>query len=196
VFWQQSLRALAPTRPGGGAVNLWLQPSRSRCEAGQRAAVRAEIDSLAPLPGASVRGVVSLPDGRTLPLSFVADPAAPNAFAAEFETGPSGAYRLSAALRSEGNIAAESMTTLDVDEPRPERDGLPPDLVNLSRIASSTGGKVIDPADPKAWPTSTSEPVEVPERVTCDLWSRGWLLVLLALVAGTDWLLRLLRGYV
>src|SRR5262249_9971408 len=58
LFWQQSLRALAPTRPGGSAVNLWLQPGRSRYEAGQRVSIRAEIASIVPLPQATVRGVV------------------------------------------------------------------------------------------------------------------------------------------
>ncbi len=196
-FWQQALRALAPVRPGGAAVNLWLQPRRSRCEAGQRAAVRAEIDAAAPLPQASIQGAVSLPDGRTLPLSFAPDPAAPNAYLAEFETGPAGPYRLTASVASEGRLAAEGTAVLDVDEPRPERDGAPVDLANLARIAAATGGRVIDPSDPQTWPASaTAGPVTVTERHTVDGWDRAYLLLLLAVVAGIDWLLRLLRGYV
>ncbi len=196
LFWQQSLRALAPTRPGGSAVNLWLQPGRSRYETGQRATVRAEVASAVSLPQASVRGVVSLPDGRTLPLSFTADPSVPDTHVAEFETGPAGAYRLTASVVSAGRTAAEGSTVLDVTEPRPERDGSPTDLANLARIAAATGGTVIDPADPQTWPASTAVPAAVSERVTIDLWNRAYLLVLLALVAGADWLIRLLRGYV
>jgi hypothetical protein len=196
-FWQQALRALAPVRPGGAAVNLWLQPRRSRCEAGQRTAVRAEIDSAASLPQASVQGAVSLPDGRTLPLSFAHDPAMPNAYVAEFETGPAGAYRLTASVASEGRLAAEGAAVLDVDEPRPERDGASVDAANLARIAAATGGRVIDPTDPQTWPASAaSGPNTVTERQTVDWWNRSYLLLLLAVVAGIDWLLRLLRGYV
>jgi hypothetical protein len=196
-FWQQALRALAPLRPGGGAVNMWLQPRRSRCEAGQRTTVRAEIDSPAPLAQASVQGAVSLPDGRTLPLSFAPDPASPNAYVAEFETGPAGAYRLTASVASEGRLAAEGAAVLDVDEPRPERDGAPVDVANLTRITAATGGRVIDPADPQTWPASAAAgPAPVTERQTVDWWNRSYLLIVLAVVAGIDWLLRLLRGYV
>jgi len=196
LFWQQSLRALAPLRPGGSAVNLWLQPRRSRYEAGQRAVVRAEVDALVPLSQASVRGVVSLPDGRTFPLSFAADPGAPNAYLAEFETGKPGPYRLTASVVSGRRTAAEGSTTIDVDPARAERDGSPVNIANLTRIAASSGGKVIDPADAQTWPVNASETVPVTERVTLDLWNRSYLLILLALVAGMDWLLRLLRGYV
>jgi hypothetical protein len=197
LFWQQTLRALAPLRPGGGGVNLWVQPQRSRCEAGRRAAVRAEIDSANPLPQAVVRGVVSLPNGRTIPLGFHADAAAPNAYLAEFETTTTGAYRVTASVASEGRMAAEGTTVVDVTESAPESDGAPVDLVNLTRIATATGGKVIDPNDPQTWPESTTAgPVAVAERHTVDWSGRSYLLVLLALVAGVDWLLRLLRGYV
>jgi hypothetical protein len=196
-FWQQALRALAPLRPGGGAVNLWLQPRRSRCEAGQRTAVRAEIDSAAALPQASVQGAVSLPDGHTLPLSFAPDPAVPNVYVAEFETGPAGAYRLTASVASEGRLAAEGAAVLDVDEPRPERDGAPVDVANLTRIAAATGGRVIDTADSQTWPASAAAgPTTITERQTVDWWNRSYLLILLAVAAGIDWLLRLLRGYV
>jgi len=193
-FWQQGLRALAPLRPGGAAVNLWLQPRRSRYEAGQRAAVRAEVDSAVPLPQPSVKGVVSLPDGRTLPLSFAADPSAPNAYLAEFETGAAGSYRLTASVISGGRTAAEGSAALDVEKAQPERDGAPVDVANLSRIAASTGGKVLDPDDPQTWPSSTAGPIKVRERVMVDLWNGYFLLVLLALVAGADWLIRLGHG--
>jgi hypothetical protein len=197
LFWQQTLRALAPLRAGGGGVNLWLQPQRSRYEAGRRATVRAEIDSSTPLPQAVVRGMVSLPNGRTMPLGFHADPASPNGYLAEFETAAPGAYRITASVASEGRLAAEGTTVVDVVESAPERDGVPVDLANLTRIAAATGGKVIDPNDPQTWPQSTTAgPVTVSERQTIDWSSRSYLLILLAVVAGMDWLLRLLRGYV
>lgn len=196
LFWQQTLRALAPTRPSGAAVNLWLQPRRSRCEAGQHTTVRAMIETTEPLAQPSVRGLVSLPDGRTLPLSFAADPTEPNAFVADIATGPPGAYRLSATVLVEGRPAGDASTALEADEPRPERDGAPVDAANLARIAAATGGKVLDPADPQTWPMGTAKPWTVRERVTLDLWNRSYLLFLLAAIAGTDWLLRLLRGYV
>lgn len=194
VFWQQTLRALVPTRSGSAEVRLWLQPHRSRYQAGQRAVVRAEVDARVPLTQAAVRGVVSLPGGKTLPLSF-SSPSASSAWVAEFETSSAGPYRVSASVVSGGRPVAEESAVLEVEELRPERDGAPVDRANLARIAESTGGKVLDPADPQTWPVSPGT-VAVNERVMLDLWNRSVLLILLTLVAGADWLLRLLRGYV
>jgi hypothetical protein len=196
-FWQQALRALAPLRPSGPAVNLWVQPLRSRCAVGQRAAVQARIDSSTPLPGAVVEGVVSLPDRRTRRLSFKADAADPNTYAAELEPKAAGAHLVAVSVVSEGRKVAEGTATLEVASEAPERDGAPVDLANLTRIAAATGGKVIDVFDSRSWPTSTAAgPVVVTERETIDWANRWYLLVLLAVVAGTDWLLRLLRGWV
>ena len=88
-----------------------------------------------------------------------------------------------------GRTAAEGSATIEVDKARPERDGSPVDTANLARIAAATGGKVIDPRDVATWPASAAETVPVRERVTLDLVSRSYLLILLALVAGADWLL-------
>ncbi len=195
LFWQQALRALAPTQ-AGGVVKLRLRPGQGRYEAGQRVTVRARVESAVPLGQASVRGVVNLPDGRALPVIFAADAAEPNAFTAEFEAGAAGAYQVTGTVNAEGRPAATSAVVFDVESARPERDRLPVDAARLADIALATGGKVIDPDDPKTWPERATTMVPVSERVTVDLWGRSWLLVLLVLVAGADWLLRLLRGYV
>lgn len=195
LFWQQSLRALAPTKPTGSAVNLWLQPHRSRYQARQRIAIRAEIEATGPLSQPTVAAVVSLPSGKTFPLTFSADPSAPNAFVAEFEARRPGAYRLTASVVSNGRPAAEAATVVDVDESKPESEDVPVNAENLIRIASSTGGTVIDVDDPETWPPSAGA-VTVIEPVTVDLWNRSYLLIVLVLIAGVDWLLRLLRGYV
>ena len=137
-----------------------------------------------------------LPDGRTLPLSFTANSAAPSSYRAEFETSKAGTYRLTASVISGGRTKAEGSATLDVDEARPERDGSPVNVANLTRIATETGGKVIDPANPETWPANLTGTVKVTEHVTLDLWNRSYLLILLVLLAGVDWLLRMLRGYV
>jgi hypothetical protein len=131
-----------------------------------------------------------------VPLTFSLDPSAPKMFQAEFQTELPGPYRMTANVVSEGKNLAEGAAPLDVDEARPEQDGAPVDQANLSRIAAATGGQLLDPADTASWPVSVGQRAVVAERRTFDLWNRGYLLVFLALLAGTDWLLRLLRGYV
>jgi hypothetical protein len=196
-FWQQALRALAPLRPSGPAVNVWLQPVRSHSVVGQRAAIEARIDSSAVLPGMVVQGVVSSPDRRARRLSFTPSPGYPNIYIAELEPQAAGPYLVAASVVSEGQKVADGTTTLEVQQGAGEQDGAPVDLANLARIAAATGGKVIDPNDPRTWPISTAGgPVVMTERQTIDWASRWYVLVVLAVVAGTDWLLRLLRGYV
>lgn len=190
-FWQQSLRALTPPRTSSATVNLWLEHGASRVSAGQRVSIRAEINSASPLPQSAVRGTVSLPNGKVLPLPFTGEPPI-----AEIVASRPGPYRIAATVVSAGQTVAEATTVLDVVEARPELDGEPPDLTDLARIATETGGEVVNPADADTWPESTAGPRKVDERVTVPLWERAYLLILLVLVAGTDWLIRLLRGYV
>jgi hypothetical protein len=197
LFWQQALRALAPTRRQGGPVNLFLQPERSRYEAGQRAVVRAEIEAPKALTQPTLQAAVTLPNGRRLPLSFAVDAGNPNMAVAEFETGKPGAYQITASVLAQDKAAADSTTVIDVDEIRGEKDGTPVDLANLARIAAATGGMVIDPGNPDTWPASSvRERERVPQTRMIDLWNGYTLLLLLCVLLGLDWLLRLLRGYV
>lgn len=196
LFWQQALRALAPARPGSGAVNLWLQPEHSRYEAGQRVRIRAEIQAEQPLVQPVLQATVVLPDERRLPLAFAPDPADPQKFRAEFEASLPGQYRLSAALLREGKLAAEVATALDVEPAQAELAGTRVDETNLSRIAAATGGRAIQPADPDTWPgDAETQSVRVREVRTLDLWNNFTLLLILSVLLGTDWLLRLLRGF-
>src|SRR5262249_37074518 len=119
-FWQQALRALAPPRPHSGDVNLWLQPDRSRYEAGQRVILRAEVEADRPLPQPKVQAIVVLPDDNRVPLAFAADPTEPQVFRAEFETSQPGQHRIAASVNSDGKTAAEASIPIDVEEARGE----------------------------------------------------------------------------
>jgi hypothetical protein len=197
LFWQQALRALTPTLPRGGAVNLWLQPERSRYEAGQRAVVRAEIDAPKSLTGGALQAEVTLPGGQKLPLTFAPEADTPGMQVAEFETNQIGAYQINARVLSQEKPLAFSTTVIDVEEAHGERDSAPVDLANLTRIAASTGGVVLDPDKPETWPTSSvRERPRITQTTTIDLWNSYTLLLLLGLIMGVDWFLRLFRGYV
>ena len=76
---------------------------------------------------------------------------------------------------------------------------------SLSRRATGTWsrsntpaiGKLIRPSDPSTWPTKDEAPLyKVQQARRMDLWGNLSLLVVLCALLGTDWLLRLLRGYV
>jgi hypothetical protein len=197
VFWQQALRALAPIQPGSGPVDVWLQPERTRYEAGQRIRVWAEIHSQRPLAQPTLQAAVVLPDERRLPLAFAPDPANPRMYRAEFDALAPGQYRLAASVLSEGKLAGEVSTALDVESPRAELAGGRIDEANLARITSATGGQRVIPADATTWPTPVgASHVAVREIHSLDLWNNFSLVLVLSGLLGVDWFIRLMRGYV
>src|SRR5208282_1100977 len=112
---------------------------------------KAEVDSDRPLSRASVQASVILPDERRLPLAFAVDAADPGVFRAEYEASTPGPHRIVAALVVGGQNLAETTTVIDV-APAPASGATTVDRANLQRIASATGGRFIDLADPGSWP--------------------------------------------
>lgn len=197
IFWQQAFRALTPERPAAGGTQLWVQPDRSRGEVGKPIPLSAELRSDRPLTAPRVEAAVVLPDERRLPLAFAADPADPALYRAEFQATVAGPHRIVASLVSSGRTEAETTTVLDVDPSRGEEEDAGVDRANLERIATSTGGRLIDPRDAQTWPTPASGPrAVIEESRTVDLWNNYTLMLVLCAMLGVDWLLRLVRGYV
>jgi hypothetical protein len=89
------------------------------------------------------------------------------------------------------------MALVDVEPARDESDSPRIDAANLARIAEGTGGRRVNPSDPATWPTPGAAPAAEVEHVrTIDLWGNLSLMILLCALLGTDWLVRLVRGYV
>lgn len=200
IFWQQTLRALAPSRPFAGGISLDVVPDRTRYEAGQRIVVRAEVGSDRPLVAPVIRASVLAPSARAgepIPLAFPADPARPDTFVAAFAAAEPGQHLVTAAVITSGRTAAEVTTAIDVEPEGLESDRSAADADALARLAAATGGRVIDPADPKTFPVVDDVTAGLVDRTaSLDLWNDHVLLLLLCLLLGADWGIRLLRGFV
>jgi hypothetical protein len=197
AFWQQAFRALTPARPSTPGVHLWLQPERSRIEAGRPVSLRAEIDADRPVPQPRIQAALVLPDDSQLPLAFDADPTDPGLLRTTFQPSLPGPHRITATLTSAGKVLTESTAVLDVETSRAERSDAGVDASNLARIATATGGQVIDPNNAETWPASAQAPrPSITQLQTVDIWENYTLLLVLCSLLGIDWLLRLLRGYV
>jgi hypothetical protein len=195
LFWQQALRALQPLRLSGGEAGLWVRPERSRYEQGETMRVRAEASSARPLEQPVLDGTVTLPDGRTLPLSFVPESEGAGLYAAELEAAQAGSYQVRATLTDGGRLLAEAVSQWDAEARPEEAAGLPVNRALLEGLAAATGGRVIRLAEPATWPAPAPESLKpVLRERTLDLWNHLALLAALALVLGLDWLLRLMRG--
>jgi hypothetical protein len=196
VFWQQALRTLAPIRQSTGNVNLNVQPDRSRYELGQTVGLRAEVSAGRALPKARVQAQVTLPDGKQLPLDFAPSATEPGMYTAKFDAMLPGQHKVAATVVAEDKPAADVLVAFDVVEPAGELSGERVNEANLARIARDTGGQHIDRADPSTWRTlETIRKVPVSRLQTVDLWNDYALLILLSVLLGADWLLRLLRGF-
>jgi hypothetical protein len=196
-FWQQALRALTPNPFADRAVDLFLTPERSSYEVGTKVVVQAELKSDVPLNAPLVAGNVVLPDGRQAALTFTAHPTKPNFYLTDFETTLPGQYKILANVTSDGKTTADVIAAIDVQDRRGELAATTVDRGAMLRIATMTGGKVINPNDKSTWPaTEKIEKITIEQARQFDLWSRYVLVTMLMALLGADWVIRLLRGYV
>ncbi len=197
VLWQQALRSLSPQRPAGSTANLWIETDRGSYNDGDTVRLQLELEAAAVDPlSVDVEATVELPDERTLPLILF--PAQePGQWTAAFEPPLAGPMRVSARALKDGNTLAENSVRMDVIPRRASTQPLPNNLDALNRIANATGGRLLSLDNPDSWPTSAAEERQsVTTRRTIDLWRSSGLLLLLVGLLATDWLLRLLRGFV
>lgn len=192
VFWQQTLRTLAPVRQTSGNAALFLTPEKSRYTTGQTVVIRSEAWVERESRQQRVQGQVTLPDGKQLPLDFRPDHTARGLFAARFGAELLGHHKISATLFLGDKPAAETLIGLDVDGYGGETNSTPPDRARLARIARDTGGGQIIWDQPISWKhLSAPEKIPASYSVTVDLWNRFILFGVLVLLLGTDWILRL-----
>ena len=197
VFWQQALRAMAPRRWQDTDMSLWLETGRSRYTAGQTVTLTAEPQGATIPQSARIEATVMMPDGRKLPLMMSSSPSEAGRFEGSFDVAAPGHYAIAATLRGEGKMLVEVATAIDVDAAPDEMSNRRVNTQLLQRIATTTGGAIVDPAKPTTWPTPDSQhrpPVRVAQ--TFDPWNSFALLIVLVAVLAFDWLLRLLRGFV
>lgn len=197
LFWQQAMRALTPERSRLGAADIWLRASRSRSSVGQVVELVVEVQSERPLPHAKIEAQATLPDGERIPLVLAADSARPNVYRAVLAPPRRGAYTIAATVSVDGQRAAEGNILVHVDEPRGEASDGSVDLGYLERLATMTGGKVIDAARPDTWPQpDESAAVSMPQTRVFALSDNFTLLLLLCGLLGVDWFARLMKGLV
>lgn len=195
-FWQQALRASQPLQARKGNQTLRLSADRSSYRVGAEVRLEAVLEGDKTADQPAFETGVTLPDGQTLPLNLQADPRRPGVFQAGFEAVLPGPYTVQAAGYDGGRPLADAQLILNVADAPPETRVQPPDRVFLAHLAQATGGLRLDARDPATWPPAAAAEREI----LVPLWIEGWslhrLLLLLILLLGADWLIRLMRGYV
>jgi hypothetical protein len=155
------------------------------------------VQSAKSLPAATVQATLTAPGGARLPISLNIDPANPARYRATITPSEVGTYHVQGLMLSEGKTVAEANSDFQTEEARDEARDIGVDYVNLRRIAAATGGNFIDPANIAIWPIPDAETTApVPQARMFDLWNSFALLLLLLAVLGTDWVLRVMKGFV
>lgn len=196
VFWQQALRAVRPSRLGGQGIDLWLYPERTMAREGEEIVLHARVEGGSPQQRLTARYRGG--DGREMPLAFHPLPASPREYRASFVAREAGLYHVSAEVQADGETRGSAETRIEVAGRPPEGGDAPPDEALLARLAAASGGRNLAlPPDPAAADrdSGAAPPLERRESVV-DLWSNLSLAVILTLILGADWLLRLMRGYI
>ncbi|MEO6848934.1 MAG: hypothetical protein ABI443_14400 [Chthoniobacterales bacterium] len=196
LFWQQALRSIAANNTSTGDVNLWLTPEHSKYQTDDNVVLRAEVQTDHNMVKPKIQGKVTLPDGKQILLDFAPHPTETGFYQAQFEAPKEGQYKISAEVLTEGKRVAEQTIAVDVEKSSAETSNTRINEPNLARIASATGGNKIDRGNAKTWPTPENiGKVSVEQVSNFDLWNNFTLLILLCLLLGTDWFLRLIKGY-
>ena len=204
-FWQQTLRAMTPPRPGGNREAVVLTADRSKYIVGDRVQLTAKTtapsgQSTASATGAAaaagLNATVRMPDGRRFPLGFAPSSTEPGNYAADFEVTKPGSYTLEAAAAIPRHAAETALQF--TAEPQPaELDRTSNNHELLDALAQATGGTRVHLDRKETWPDATApKPPIVQRAVILDLWNSFGLLLCLVAVMGLDWLLRLLKGFV
>jgi len=198
LFWQQTLRALAPNRLAGGVNPLALKPEKTTYEVGEKIVLAAQVDALpVDQEGRSqLRGTVKFPDKREVPVSFIPDTNTQHGYLSNLVASQPGSYLFNVEWVRDGKVAAGMQVAVDVEKPADDDDA-PVDEAALKRIAAGTGGRFLSRNDPSTWPLPENlEEVTGTRNVIASLWDNATLLILLVLLMGTDWAIRLKNGFV
>ncbi len=199
-FWIQVVRYLAQVRTVAGNKRGAITLDRDAVNVGEYVKIEARVldELFAAWTEPTVEAIVELPDGGRRPLLLSAIP------------GRDGWYSAQLAIEQEGTILLRvplpgPATTTQPDAPennlrkyiranRPDVEmrtlRLHEDV--LRRLAEETGGRYLTLAEAERLPESIEKATEVTPIAgpKLELWDRGWLLFVLALLLGAEWFVR------
>jgi hypothetical protein len=196
-FWAQSIRYLIRHPFAAGDERARLSVDRTTSEVGEPVGVEAFClgpDGF-PLTDATVRLVVTAPDGSSEQVTMEPARSGWGIFRAEFTPRKAGRYELRPWVSAYEDAPLESSASVEVTRPDLESTFLAQDRATLAGIAEASGGRFVDfyKADELVEPlTARSERRELTAEFSP---THHWLFyVLLAGLFSTAWVIRKRSG--
>jgi hypothetical protein len=191
--WGQILRWGTADKLLYGAAGVRVGTDKCRYAPGEPVRLRARLSraDYSPVTNAAVSAVIRGGDGaaRRHKLAFVPDSA--GLYEARVDGLPEGDYtvELETNAKLEGKLPAGAFAV--VSSLAAEMVELAPDTGLLNRLATATGGELLEPARIQEAATHFGPPSLVQEeRRQYDLWNSWFLLLAITAVAGAEWALR------
>jgi hypothetical protein len=193
TFWRQLTQAMATAALRNVALSADKTFYGDEAEVKLRAEVRDK--SFAPAAAATVEVMVT--DGRGLeqPIAMTPVVGEPGIYEATYETQRAGVYRFAAKASVDGEEVGTGRFAVRREDGVVENFRVQQDRALLERIAAATGGRYFALADVAGLPEAVSfSEAGIVERQVLDLWNMPAFFLLLMLLKGSEWLLRLFWG--
>ncbi len=198
MFWGQLLRWATADKLMSGSSCVRIAPEKGRYSPGEEITVRARITrpDFTPVTGISPSVKVMDGDKEVLTRKLVFQPDSPGIYSGSVGKLPQGSYRILLDCRrlpdEVASDAKNAQAEFGVAAASPaELAELSPDLGAMNRIAAQTGGIVVGPADAAAALEHFGPPSLVQtEKHDFPIWNSWPFLLLLAALAGAEWIIR------
>ncbi len=193
-FWIKLVRKAAEGRSKRGVQRGMLILEGREYDLGQVVPVRARVVNaqFQPLDTGTIPLTVIDPQGKPLTPSptLTKDPNRPQEFTGDFRVLLPGKYRIEVAVPDEKEPVKDE---LQVRLPQLEFATLIQDVPTLESLVAGTGGKYLTLKEaaetaPTLFPNK-GERIIIDQRIE-ELWDRSWVLYLMVILLGTEWLTR------
>jgi uncharacterized membrane protein len=189
TFWKQLLYTLvAPSMP-----HVSLQPERSVYEDGTAVTLEAEVldKSFMPVPEAELKVEAKAPDGKDVPARIEPSGRGDGRYTVAVDARDPGLYQVRLTATAGGETVGEALSHVRRVDGVLEQFGSWQHRPMLERIARETGGRYWALDDLAGLPEAIRySHAGMVESSTLDLWNAPLGFLLLALLKGSEWLLR------
>lgn len=196
-FWTQLIQWMASYSEFLPGQDFSLRLPSSRGQSGVPVAATISYRGAQPVPQPVLR--ITSPGGASTDIrpATLADPSGRPMWRASFTPDAPGDWKATLVDPREKPATAPEVT-LAVPSPPSESDDLSPDPELLERVASTTGGEFLKPADFSAFLTRNIVKTPPATRETGAVWQPAWnhalVALLIAALLGAEWFLRRREG--
>ncbi|QOV88290.1 glutamine amidotransferase [Humisphaera borealis] len=195
--WRQTIRWLVGDVPK--RVELTATPRQdpdAAVEGSLQLSAQVRDPAYAPLDNAAVSIRITTPDGSTLELPAEASDRKSGQYQATYVPRMAGAFRAVATARAaDGSDVGQAAIGWTSDPAADEFANLKPNRELLQRLATATGGQIVDPGDlDKFVADLPTKKAQVTDPYIMPIWHTPWVFALAILLLTAEWGLRRMRG--